>query len=71
MIFSFIDYTPAVNGIYTFPPWAEAIGWTLTLSSLLYVIGYAAFYLATSEGTLLEVSLLGFRMQTLMLKNRS
>ncbi|XP_033646292.1 sodium- and chloride-dependent glycine transporter 1-like [Asterias rubens] len=54
MIFSFIDYTPAVNGIYTFPPWAEAIGWTLTLSSLLYVIGYAAFYLATSEGTLLE-----------------
>lgn len=43
LIYTFVDYVPASFGDYTFPPWAEAIGWTLTMTGLLCIVVYA-FY---------------------------
>ena len=44
-------------GEYVYPPWAEGIGWTLTMTSILVVIGYAIIYvIRTPSGSLLEVS---------------
>ena len=56
IIFSFVDYTPATMGEYVYPPWAEGIGWTLTMTSILVVIGYAVIYVILApSGSLLEV----------------
>ena len=33
-----MDYTPAREGTYTFPRWAEAVGWAIALSSLVAVL---------------------------------
>ncbi|XP_022109377.1 sodium- and chloride-dependent glycine transporter 1-like [Acanthaster planci] len=54
MIFSFIDYEPAVNGSYVFPPWAEAIGWTLTCSSVVIIMIGVAYQLTLVKGTLMQ-----------------
>ena len=52
-----MDYTPATMGEYVYPPWAEGIGWTLTMTSILVVIGYAIIYvIRLPGGSLLEVS---------------
>ncbi|XP_033631722.1 sodium- and chloride-dependent glycine transporter 1-like [Asterias rubens] len=44
-VYGFIEYTPAQYGDYVFPGWAEAIGWTMTASSLICVFIYAAYFL--------------------------
>ncbi|XP_072039486.1 sodium-dependent proline transporter-like [Amphiura filiformis] len=54
LIFSLVDYTPAYYGDYIFPPWAEAIGWILTLSTIVLIITYAVVYLCLQEGTLVQ-----------------
>jgi len=38
MVASLVDYTPAREGAYTFPRWAEAVGWAIALSSLVAVL---------------------------------
>ncbi|XP_072036793.1 sodium- and chloride-dependent glycine transporter 2-like [Amphiura filiformis] len=51
IIFSFVDVTAATVGNYVFPPWAQAVGWTLTMSSIVPVIGYAILHLWRIEGS--------------------
>ncbi|XP_038057063.1 sodium- and chloride-dependent glycine transporter 1-like [Patiria miniata] len=54
-VYGFVEYTPASYAGYIFPGWAEAIGWTMTCSSLMCIIIYAIYYLIFKvEGTLLE-----------------
>ena len=37
-----VDYTPASEGEYQFPLWANAIGWCIALSSVLAVLPASA-----------------------------
>ncbi|KAK2163610.1 hypothetical protein LSH36_76g00075 [Paralvinella palmiformis] len=38
LLFTWIDYTPARYGDdYKFPPWADAIGWMMTISSVIWI----------------------------------
>jgi len=42
MVASLVDYTPASEGEYLFPVWANAIGWCIALSSVLAVLPASA-----------------------------
>ncbi|XP_072039070.1 sodium- and chloride-dependent glycine transporter 1-like [Amphiura filiformis] len=53
LVFSFVDYTAASMGDYIYPPRAEAIGWTMTMTSVVAVMIYAVVYVCRQEGTLL------------------
>ena len=33
-----MDYTPASEGEYQFPPWANKIGWCIAFSSIIAVV---------------------------------
>lgn len=55
-LFYVIQYIPVTYGEnYQYPWWAEAIGITISLSSMLWIPGYAVYYIVTTPGTLKEV----------------
>ncbi|KAI9549873.1 hypothetical protein GHT06_007259 [Daphnia sinensis] len=55
-LFYVIQYIPVTYGEnYQYPWWAEAIGITISLSSMLWIPGYAVYYIVTTPGTLREV----------------
>ena len=37
LIFSWSDYQPLESGGYTYPPWANAIGWIIAMVAILAV----------------------------------
>ena len=37
-----MDYTPASEGEYQFPPWANKIGWCIAFSSIIAVVPASA-----------------------------
>ncbi|XP_014254300.1 sodium- and chloride-dependent GABA transporter ine isoform X2 [Cimex lectularius] len=51
-IFSIIDYEPPKynNGMYTYPWWAEVLGWFITASCLLCIPILAVYVVASMEG---------------------
>jgi len=54
--FYVIQYIPVTYGEnYQYPWWAEVIGIIISLSSMLWIPGYAAYYIITTPGTLREV----------------
>merc|ERR1719244_248920 len=70
-IFYCISYTPVTYGEdYKYPKWAEGMGLCMSFTSMIWVPGYAIYYLATQPGTLMQNLRDGFtpnikRMQTL------
>ncbi|KAK2164414.1 hypothetical protein NP493_1414g01000 [Ridgeia piscesae] len=38
LVFSWVDYKPTTYGLYTYPAWAEAIGWLMTLTVVVALI---------------------------------
>nr|CAH0103165.1 unnamed protein product [Daphnia galeata] len=57
--FYVIQYIPVTYGEnYQYPWWAEVIGIIISLSSMLWIPGYAAYYIITTPGTLREVVLI-------------
>jgi len=42
-------------GDYVYPPWGEALGFLISLSSVLWVPGYAIYFCLSSSGTWREV----------------
>ena len=59
MVFVFycISYTPVTYGHnYTYPKWAEILGLLMSFSSMIWVPGYALYYIFTQPGTIMEVS---------------
>ncbi|XP_054272044.1 sodium- and chloride-dependent GABA transporter 1-like [Macrosteles quadrilineatus] len=58
-IFYIVMYVPAKYGPYVYPDWAELIGIGLSLSSMLWIPGYAIYYLITTPGTFKENLVLG------------
>merc|ERR1711962_871365 len=55
-VFYFIKYTPIKYGNdYEYPPWGEALGFLISLSSMLWVPAYAIYFVLTTKGTWREV----------------
>lgn len=60
-LFYAIQYIPVTYGEnYQYPWWAEVIGIIISLSSMLWIPGYAAYYIMTTPGTIREVCLFSF-----------
>lgn len=57
--FYFVKYVPISMGDYRYPAWGEALGFMISLSSMLWVPGYAIYYFFTTRGTWQEVLRLG------------
>ena len=57
--FYFVKYVPISMGDYKYPAWGEALGFIISLSSMLWVPGYALYFVMTSKGSWREVLRLG------------
>ena len=55
MIFSWVKYTDMEGE--EFPDWADALGWGMTLTVIVSIIGGALFTLCTAEGDFGQVYL--------------
>merc|ERR1719383_1199124 len=55
-VFYFIKYTPITYGNdYEYPPWGEALGFLISFSSMIWVPGYAVYYVLFTPGSWSEV----------------
>lgn len=54
-----MKYVPISMGDYRYPAWGEAMGFMISLSSMLWVPGYAIYFVMTSKGSWREVLRLG------------
>ncbi|KAL0193770.1 hypothetical protein M9458_012066, partial [Cirrhinus mrigala] len=55
LISSIVQYTPARYGkSYTYPLWAEVVGWFISLVSIIWIPLGALHELWTTEGSLLQ-----------------
>jgi len=54
-IFYFVKYTPITMGDYQYPGWGEALGFLISLSSMIWVPGYMVYYFFATPGTWREV----------------
>ena len=56
-IFYCISYSPVTYGHdYVYPGWAEILGLLMSFSSMIWVPGYAIYYVLTQPGTIIEVT---------------
>merc|ERR1712032_1073965 len=54
-IFYCISYSPVTYGHdYVYPGWAEILGLLMSFSSMIWVPGYAIYYVLTQPGTIME-----------------
>jgi len=54
-VFYFVRYSPITMGDYHYPAWGEFLGFAISLSSMLWVPGYAIYFVLSSNGTWSEV----------------
>uniref|UniRef100_UPI00398F4748 sodium- and chloride-dependent GABA transporter ine-like isoform X1 n=2 Tax=Pristiophorus japonicus TaxID=55135 RepID=UPI00398F4748 len=55
LVSSIIRYTPAQYGkMYTYPPWAEGLGWIISLCSIIWIPLGAVHTLYTSKGSFIQ-----------------
>ena len=55
MFFTMLNYSGAKYGSYVFPSWANVLGWTLSLSSVLAVPAVAAYKLFVNGQSVREL----------------
>jgi solute carrier family 6 GABA transporter-like protein 1 len=56
-IFYCVDYKPVTYGkSYTYPRWAEGLGFCMSFASMIWVPAYAIYYILAMPGTVKEVS---------------
>lgn len=55
MVSSFIQYTPTRYGKYTYPLWAEVLGWGIALASVVWVPVGAIHEILGHKGSFLQV----------------
>ncbi|VDP06916.1 unnamed protein product [Soboliphyme baturini] len=60
-IFTLVQYKGATLPNYTFPVWADVVGWLIAMSSMLWVPGYAIYLYCVTPGTVKEVCTVHFR----------
>lgn len=54
-IFYCVSYTPVKYGNdYIYPKWAEGMGLSMSLASMIWVPGYAIYYILSRPGTIME-----------------
>eukprot|EP00096_Caligus_rogercresseyi_P010579 TRINITY_DN3906_c0_g1_i1.p1 TRINITY_DN3906_c0_g1~~TRINITY_DN3906_c0_g1_i1.p1 ORF type:complete len:673 (+),score=124.55 TRINITY_DN3906_c0_g1_i1:229-2247(+) len=54
-VFYIFSYTPVTYGKdYSYPKWAEYMGLCLSFSSMIWVPGYAIYYLLSQPGTIMQ-----------------
>lgn len=58
-IFYIYSYQPVTYGDYDYPKWAEVMGLCISFSSMIWIVIYAIYYLATTPGTLSQRWLTG------------
>jgi len=58
-IFYFVKYTPIKLADYEYPPWGEALGFLISLSSMIWVPGYMIYYFIATPGSWREVLIKG------------
>ena len=57
LIFAWVDYSPARYGNYVYPLWADALGWLMSFSVVIWIPVYAVFAVWKEyDGNLLQVS---------------
>uniref|UniRef100_A0A4W3JGP9 Transporter n=1 Tax=Callorhinchus milii TaxID=7868 RepID=A0A4W3JGP9_CALMI len=81
LVSSIIQYTPAKYGkTYVYPPWAEVLGWCVSLCSIIWIPLGAVHTLYNGKGTLIErlhssitpvADVLSVENEDLMLKAKS
>ncbi|XP_071786818.1 sodium- and chloride-dependent glycine transporter 1-like [Asterias amurensis] len=54
IVFAFFDYHSPVVGDYTFPSWADGVGWCLVSFSIFFIFTYGIYHLLGEKGTLIE-----------------
>jgi len=56
LVFSFVNYEPAMYGKYVYPLWADSVGWMLTMSSVIPIFVVAIYKYVKADGdTVIEV----------------
>merc|ERR1711936_600325 len=53
-IFYIISFKPVKLGTYEYPGWAEGLGLCFSFASMMWVPGYAIYYLFTQPGTFMQ-----------------
>jgi len=53
-IFYFIQYEPVKYGDMDYPKWAEVMGLMISFTSMIWVPGYAIYYLVSQPGSFME-----------------
>ena len=56
-LWSVVQYVPIRYGSYEYPAWGEALGLLISSASMVWIPGYAVYYLLTTKGTLKEVGI--------------
>jgi len=54
ILFFILDYKPLTDLSYTYPGWANGIGWLLSMSSIICVPGWAIYEVYCRQGTIYE-----------------
>ncbi|OAD62007.1 Sodium- and chloride-dependent GABA transporter 1 [Eufriesea mexicana] len=61
-VFQCVQYTPLKYGSnYEYPAWAEVVGVCLSLSSMIWIPGYALYYVIVTPGSIKENILKGLK----------
>ena len=55
LLFAWTDYSPARYGDYLFPAWADAMGWLMSLASVVWIPIVAVYLVCRDDGSLCEV----------------
>lgn len=61
LIFSWVDYKPAVYGSYVYPKWADGLGWLMSFASIIWIPIVAIWKICKErDGNVLKVNLTTF-----------
>lgn len=71
MIVSIINFKPLTYDDYTFPLWANRIGWGIALSSMILVPAYIIYKFMNVRGTFKEVSEMLIKCHEMLLWNET
>ena len=59
-IFYVIKWSPVKYGSVEYPFWAHGIGFVMSAASMLWIPGYAVYYIMTERGSLRDVGKINF-----------
>jgi len=68
-VFYIVQYEPVRYDDEKFPVWAEYLGLMISFSSMMWVPGYALYYLVTQPGSFMENLRDGFKPNIKRMKN--